>query len=44
MLTGPLGSKVLGSATWSAGSFMGRESRVERKVFANDNSVIILIL
>ena len=43
LLTGPLGSKVLGSATWSAWSFIGRASRVERKVLAKDNSVIVSI-
>jgi len=40
-LTGPLGSKVLGSAAWSDWSLMVRESRVERKDFANESSVIL---
>lgn len=41
--TGPLGSKVLGSAAWSDWSLMERESRVERKDFANESSVILAV-
>lgn len=40
-ITAPLIWKVLGSATWSAGSLMGRESRVERKDLAKESSVIL---
>ena len=40
--TGPFGSKVLGSATWSAWSLIGLESRVERNDLAKDSSVILL--
>ena len=40
--TGPFGSKVLGSATWSAWSLMGFESRVERNDLAKDSSVMVL--
>ncbi len=40
-LTGPLGSKVLGSAAWSDWSLMVRESRVERKDLANESSVMV---
>lgn len=40
-LTGPLGSKVLGSAAWSGCSFMGRPSTVERKVLAKLSSVMV---
>lgn len=41
--TGPLGSKVFGSAAWSDGSLMGRESRVERKDLAKESSVIVAV-
>ena len=40
--TGPLGSKVFGSKAWSEGSFMGRESRMERKDLVKDSSVIVV--
>lgn len=43
-LTGPLGSKVLGSAAWSDWSLMARESRVARNDLAKDNSVMVSIL
>ena len=33
--------RCFGSATWSGGSFWGRESRVERKVFAKESSVMV---
>jgi len=42
-LTGPLGSKVLGSAAWSGGSLVGRAERVERKDLAKLSSVMVVV-
>ena len=43
LLAGTLSSRVLRSAAWSAWSLMGRESRVERKDFAKEISVIAAV-
>lgn len=39
--TGPLSSRVLRSAVWSGGSFVGRASRVARKDLAKVSSDIV---